>query len=196
VSRHRLLVEAKHGREPTIERSGRYQLFSRVFSYPTDELIELQRNRSNLGPRLPVGARGLEKLQTIYSSLFDTGKISLLEHSYRKEETAVLEDLVRYYEHFGLNVGQLREAHDHLTVELEFMHYLTFLEAGTAADAGALVRAEGDFLARHLSLWLPSLRERLAAVDAADFYFAWAKVVEEAVAEDMRDLQAKFASDK
>ena len=50
----------------------------------------------------------------------------------------------------------------YLLVELEFMHYLTFLEAGAGDGHEGLRRGQQDFLSRHLARWLPALRTALA----------------------------------
>lgn len=74
-----------------------------------------------------------------------------------------MEDLVRFYEYFGLrtNAG---DHPDHLCAELDFVHYLAFKEAAALAHdlpVADLIRAQHDFLDRHLCRWLPRLRSRL-----------------------------------
>ena len=56
---------------------------------------------------------------------------------------------------------------------LEFLHYLTFREAEIrqrALDPSSLVRAERDFLGRHLCKWVPRLQARLAKQQAGPFF--------------------------
>lgn len=74
-----------------------------------------------------------------------------------------------FYRHFGLKMSEAEGKHDlpdHLSAELEFMHFLAFKEA-QAREAGeeelviGYVRAQRDFLARHLSRWLPALAGKL-----------------------------------
>ena len=86
----------------------------------------------------------------------------------------VMEDATRFYNYFGLRLaGELRELPDHITTELEFLHYLTFREAQIrqqGQDPSSLLRAERDFLARHLCRWVPRLQARLAKQDTLPFF--------------------------
>ena len=53
---------------------------------------------------------------------------------------------------------------DHLSVELEFMHFLTHLEneaSGRPDDLASLYRAQHDFIARHLSRLMRGLKSGL-----------------------------------
>lgn len=78
--------------------------------------------------------------------------------------------ITTFYKHFGLKMSEEEYTHelpDHIAAELEFMHFLTFKEAqAREASDEDLVRgyvlAQRDFLARHLTLWLPMFAERLA----------------------------------
>jgi DMSO reductase family type II enzyme chaperone len=92
---------------------------------------------------------------------------SLHEAAYASEDRGVLfEELLRFYGHFGLTRGEQAELPDHLTVELEFMHFLCWLEHGASArgdDVAGLRRAERDFLARHLRRLAAGLAQRCAS---------------------------------
>jgi DMSO reductase family type II enzyme chaperone len=89
---------------------------------------------------------------------------SLHEAAYASEDRGVLfEELLRFYGHFGLARGERAELPDHLTVELEFMHFLCWLEHGASArgdDVAGLRHAERDFLARHLRRLAAGLAQR------------------------------------
>ncbi len=112
---------------------------------------------------------GIAGLAQVYSSSFEVGQgaVSLHERSYGTRadtDKALFEDLFRFYEHFGLRFdGGLPELPDWLVVELEFMHYLCFLEAeaGDAPSRAALRRGERDFLVRHLQGFAAGLAARL-----------------------------------
>ncbi|MCK9285262.1 MAG: molecular chaperone TorD family protein [Rhodocyclaceae bacterium] len=79
---------------------------------------------------------------------------SLNEASYVDLDASVLfEELVRFYEHFGLRRQENAELPDHLAVELEFMHFLCELEQAAAARGeavSAVNAAQRDFLDRHV----------------------------------------------
>jgi TorA maturation chaperone TorD len=68
-----------------------------------------------------------------------------------------------------------RELVDHLRVELEFMHFLTFKEAQAREEQKAdllagYVLAQRDFIQHHLVGWMPVLQKRLEAHCPLPFY--------------------------
>ncbi len=93
---------------------------------------------------------------------------------YARDRLRTMEELVRFYNFFGLRLSPGLMP-DHLTVELEFMHYLTFKEAEARAAGGdveSYLRAQKDFLDRHLVSWLPQLAAKLRQQRPAPFYRA------------------------
>ncbi|HJP36052.1 MAG TPA: molecular chaperone TorD family protein [Gammaproteobacteria bacterium] len=101
-------------------------------------------------------ALSTDALSEIYSSTFDVGQGALSSYgrSYpTREEKPLFEELFRFYEHFGLAFDNgLPEWPDWIVVELEFMHYLSFLEAESSSEttSAALRRGQRDFLERQL----------------------------------------------
>ena len=101
-----------------------------------------------------------------YNNAFDPAvnedACSLREGAHIKEEqSALFEELVRFYEFFGLGRGEGAEMPDHLSVELEFMHYLTHLEdhvADRPDELASVRRAQHDFVVRHLSRLMRGLQ--------------------------------------
>ena len=79
-----------------------------------------------------------------------------------------LADIAAFYRAFGLQVTeQARERVDHVSVECEFMYFLTFkeahaLEEGQAENASICKEASSRFLADHLGRWLPAFALRLS----------------------------------
>jgi DMSO reductase family type II enzyme chaperone len=116
----------------------------------------------------------------------------------------IMEELVRFYEHFGLQPDP-GDQPDHLCAELEFMHYLAFKEAAALSKGGpaeAFVLAQRDFLERHLCRWLPRLRQRLetlepgrvsADLSAPPFYAALTRFAEAFAAADRAFLKGRRA---
>jgi DMSO reductase family type II enzyme chaperone len=86
----------------------------------------------------------------------------------------VMEATVRFYNYFQLKLSSTqRELPDHITTELEFLHYLTFRETEarqSGADPSSLLRAERDFLTRHLCKWVPRMQARLAKQETDPFF--------------------------
>ena len=84
-----------------------------------------------------------------------------------------MEEVLRFYRFFGMKLDAgTHDLPDHVTIELEFMKVLTFIE-GLASTRGGdtlpVFRAERDFLQRHPARWWPMLepqarRARGAAV--------------------------------
>lgn len=176
-------------REVAAARSAVYRCLSGSFFYPPlgrgqwqgladtlrGRLAVLPHDRSVLEPLLAeLAAQSIPPVAVLgdtFTALFDncTGRaaVSLYEKEYGNGDAKVIwEEVIRFYEHFGLefDVGVSRDWPDHVGTELEFMHYLTYLEAVTD-DAGEVCRrAQGDFLARHLARWI---RRFAARVDDA-----------------------------
>lgn len=172
-------------------RSRVYGLFAEALRFPQGELAAalesgeiyqalalaagaLPYRYTFMGPPL-IEARELGRT---YTALFDAvggrPQVSILEqrHEGSPPEQQLWEELLRFYRFFGLDfsTGGARERPDHLLMELEFMHYLTFLEAGASDSADDLRRGQIDFLERHLARWLPGLRVALAETDEAEPY--------------------------
>lgn len=86
----------------------------------------------------------------------------------------VMEECTRFYNFFGLSSGGTsRELPDHLSVQLEFLHYLSFQEVAALqqeGDVDSYRRAQRDFLVRQVAAWTPRLAERVQRSDGPPFY--------------------------
>lgn len=82
------------------------------------------------------------------------GACSLREGTYAGgDQSALFEELMRFYGFFGLGRNEQGEMPDHICVELEFMHFLNYQESQVADDPvalGSLRLAQHDFIERHL----------------------------------------------
>lgn len=73
----------------------------------------------------------------------------------------------RFYRHFGVrarDAGEDKELPDHLTCQLEFMAWLTHLEARSlakGADAAGYQRAQRDFVVKLMAAFCEATAERL-----------------------------------
>ena len=96
-----------------------------------------------------------------------------------------MEELFRFYQHFGLEFsrGELRELPDLLPVELEFLHYLTFLEAQASdidhlqPNISALQAAQRDFIDLHPGRWIDNFIERLKSRADSGLYLSFAAML-------------------
>lgn len=191
------LVEP-HSEEERIAaaRSRLYQVLAGTFAFPDEEMWaairdgELARALADIIAGLPyeLGADALAGLETVeapyvdfeseYIRLFDVGAAGppcpLYGGVYAGDRMKSMEDATRFFNFFGLRLAQqIHELPDHITTELEFMHYLTFREAevrGAQGDFESLLRAERDFLDRHLCRWVPLLAARLAKQETIPFF--------------------------
>jgi DMSO reductase family type II enzyme chaperone len=131
-----------------------------------------------LQAELGRGAANYVDFESEYIRLFDVGvprpPCALYGGLYLGSRRAVMEEVARFYHHFGLSLGgQSRELPDHITTELEFMHFLTFQEVSAlqrGQDRGPYLRAERDFLQRHLARWVPQVRALAEGQKAAPFF--------------------------
>jgi DMSO reductase family type II enzyme chaperone len=140
------------------------------------------------------------ELEAEYIRLFDVGlrgrpPCPLYEGEHRGgARMQVMEELVRFYEHFGLALSvEQRELPDHLTVELEFLHYLTFREAAAleaGRDAGSYRRAQKDFLERHPCQWLPRWYAKLVEERAGRPFAALGAIGADLARRDLAHLAA------
>ncbi len=91
-----------------------------------------------------------------------------------------MEELVRFYNFFGLHLSPGLMP-DHVTVELEFMHYLAFKEAEARksdGDVDSYLRAQRDFVQRHLANWWPLLAAAVKRQRPMPFYRALVALLE------------------
>jgi len=179
-------------------RSRLYQLLGIGFGFPDREFFGALRDGSfaaaveeargvlpyrSPAPLPPRDSEGddYQEFETEYIRLFDVGAAGppcpLYGGVYAGDRMKTMEDAVRFYNFFDLHMSpEMRELPDHITTELEFLHYLTFREAQAlqeGLDPSPLLRAERDFLARHLRKWVPRLQARLAKQETLAFFPAW-----------------------
>lgn len=165
-------------------RSAVYALFSRLVASPFDapslaqalppaDLAELAgelRARLpyslDLAPVTAIAAEleegDAERLAAEFSGLFEvTGApVPLREELSPSSTDKAKEETLRFYQFFGYTLAEDRQwAPDHLSVQLEFMHFLSFKEseAGDPEHLASYRLAQRDFLERHLCHWYPEI---------------------------------------
>ncbi len=174
-----------------------YGLFGECFGYPDEELVlavqsgdlrrTLDQQLSTLDPALTAGldlsglsdqAADLETLAVEYTRLFDANDrgtaCSLNGGLHFGSQMKVMEEAVRFYDYFELTLTEgNKELPDHLSTQLNFLHFLSYAEADLQRSGEsplAYQRARRDFIARQPGRWLPSMAEKLAALNAAPFF--------------------------
>lgn len=117
---------------------------------------------------------------------------SLREGTYAGgDQSALFEELMRFYNFFGLGRNEQGEMPDHICVELEFMHFLNYQESQVGDDVTALEslhRAQRDFVERHLMRLVRGIRTRLQSDNPACIELV--SMVETFVNSDLARLQA------
>ncbi|MCC7414400.1 MAG: molecular chaperone TorD family protein [Gammaproteobacteria bacterium] len=135
------------------ERSAAYAAFAQVFRYPASSAEESVAYLATFDPAVARGA------------------IRLHESAYSEHERAAIhEELLRYYEYFGVRRAPGAELPDHLVVELEFMQFLCWREERArerGEDVTDLRRAQYDFLVRHVSKLVRSMVAHREVADEA-----------------------------
>ncbi len=143
-----------------------------AFDWTQEELYGIQQ----------IAVSGDLDMEVEFIRMFESGPgnppLPLLEGLYYKERRTVFKELILFYNHFGLSYdqGALTDRPDHICYELEFLHYLTFKELlaiQETTDETPYIRAQHDFLKRHLLNWVGLLVDKMhqmenALPDAAD----------------------------
>jgi DMSO reductase family type II enzyme chaperone len=115
-----------------------------------------------------------QDIEVEFIRLFESGPgnppLPLLEGLYHKDRRSVFKELLLFYNHFGLSYaeGAMTDRPDHICYELEFLHFLTFKELlalQTDQDCQPYLRAQNDFLERHLLNWLGLILQKTADVE-------------------------------
>jgi len=104
----------------------------------------------------------LSRLRREYSGLFEVGSegppVPIREDLQTGQRSGTREEIVRFYDYFGYQLAEnFAWAPDHLSVELEFMHFLCYREAQQDDNQLSYQLAQLDFLDRHLGRWVPKL---------------------------------------
>jgi len=180
-------VTARHVEKTATARCLCYGVWSELTASPHElDPRDSARGRIGAGKSLPgaddlddiiIECCGLElaQLKSEYSSLFEVGDhgppAPIREDLITGQQAGTREDIVRFYDYFGYQLGERYAwAPDHLSIELEFMHFLCFQESQGGDNVLSYQLAQADFSARHLGSWLPLLQQRVAAVAPGSFY--------------------------
>lgn len=166
------------------------------------------RGRVGIGAALPhaagldellqeVAAAELPRLRAEYSGLFEVGSqgppAPIREDLQTGQRGGTREDLVRFYDYFGYRLDEkFAWQPDHLSVELEFMHFLCFREAQQGGDVLSYQLAQADFTERHMA-WLPVLARNVDKVAAGSLYARVVAAVHDFVAADARWQQGTIS---
>lgn len=116
---------------------------------------------------VPAGRSGVE---SEYAGI----GAALVSGAYADDIDKNRDEVVRFYEYYGLKTGEEARPMDHLVTQIDFMQFLTYKEAASASDRlrSSFRRAQLDFLDRQLSVWIPKMVERVGGSGSA--FYGWA----------------------
>ena len=202
-------------------RSQAYGFLAAAMEYPEGELTdliragELARKARELFPAIHptleknidwdalADAGQADSLSIEYTRLFDVGGADgppcALNAGAIKGDArmSLLEELVRFYNYFGLTAAgtEANELPDHLSTQLEFMHYLIAneLSVDEAENADDFIRAQRDFLVRHPISWIPNFNANLKKFKALPYYLALGELIEQFIVLEQNLLEDKVA---
>ncbi len=193
--------------ERALSRSALYQLLSQALVYPSEEAVaalqevdlpQAQRAAVRLPARVtPLLAAFAEQLRSADATQLQTEHRRIFTHilsldcppcetfytaSHIFQETQELSDIGGFFRAFGLEMAD-KERLDHISVELEFMHFLTYKEAYALTHHGpAKARLCRDvqrkFVQDHLGRWATRFAQRLGQKANGGYYGCLASLVE------------------
>ena len=142
-----------------------------------------------------------EDFHSEYLNLFDVGMggppCPLYGGVWGGDRMQVMEEVVRFYNYFGLKSSEERRIPpDHLSTELEFLHYLTYREAAAPMPnlAAPYRRAQIDFIDRQPGRWLPNLAKKLDELDPAPYFTSLVALTTQMLERDRKHLDEAEAS--
>lgn len=133
--------------------------------------------------------RDLNELKREYSGLFEVGSngppVPIREDLQTGQHGKTREDLVRFYRFFNYSLDdKFAWAPDHLSVQLEFLHFLCFRESSADKDALSYQLAQVDFLQRHLLKWVPKLHTSVEVNSPGSLYGRVMQILNEFLSRD------------
>lgn len=201
-----------------------YALFAKGFRYPDEEcfaLVAAGTFAAEIAGALDVCAHDLvvgsrarvsdlqasksrQDMEAAYLSAFETNmpdpSLSLYEGSHHMQgnKPGLLLELKSFYRAFGLSMADSEnDLEDALTAEFEFMQFLTakqVLAEEGMLDKAPYLRAQRDFLQRHLAVWLPALEAEAESKLKFPFYRALTSLANDFVLLDANAMEHDFAN--
>ena len=188
------------------QRTNSYRLLADCYYPPDDELIRKIAEAACTNPffaeltcHVPPTVE-LEAMKVDHARLF-VGPYRLLAPPYGSvylEDSGVMGDSTldvrSYYESEGLDTV-IKEAPDHIAVELEFVYYLMTKQIRAIRDEDLQMlqscqKKQYSFLQTHLGRWLPGFVERVQENAQTEFYRTLSKLTRELIERDVRDCSS------
>jgi TorA maturation chaperone TorD len=183
------------------KRASSYKLLSEAYYLPDSKLIHSIANAAQTDRFFADLAChvqpdfDLESLKIDYTRLF-VGPFKLLAPPYGSvyfEDNKLMGDstidVTKRYADEGLDVV-IKDAPDHITMELEFMYYLVAKQIEAITDENLQMlqtcqQKQFSFLQTHLGRWLPAFTENVQKNAQTEFYRDLARLTDTFVQKDM-----------
>ena len=184
------------------ERATVYKILAECYYCPDEPLLKLLDDApeatgdflSEITRNAPH-ADDLERHTVDYTKLFvgpfkllaaPYGSVYLEDGKFMSESTLSAKD---FYEQEGLDIV-LKDAPDHINVELEFMYFLVLKEAearenSDLTEATRLHDEQASFLQMHLGRWAGPFAENIKKHSQTEFYKALGREMENFVQQDL-----------
>lgn len=168
----------------TTARTAVYQTFGRMLLPLDDETWditkdgrwakELDASGTLLAYAWEIGDQPVPDDQPAVATEHATIDAALLSGAYADDVAKNRDEVVRFYEYYGLKTAEDAHPMDHLVTQIDFMQFLTYKEAASASERlrGSFRRAQLDFLDRQLSVWIPKMVEKVGGSGSA--FYGWA----------------------
>ncbi|MBW8016453.1 MAG: molecular chaperone TorD family protein [Planctomycetes bacterium] len=192
------------------QRADNYKLLSECYYLPDEELMQkiadfsqTETNFVELASSVPPAAE-LMLLEVDFARLF-VGPYKLLAPPYGSfylEDGKLMGDSTAdvkvRYEKEGLDIV-IKDAPDHIAMELEFMYFLITkqikaIEDSNLQEAQACLHKQSAFLQNHLVRWLPKFAENVQQNSQTKFYMQLSQQTNDFVQEDMSVLLENILS--
>lgn len=193
------------------QRAGVYDVLGSLLEFPEDDfepgdaLTDLRTHIAGLPYRIddPADANDIASVHHLkreYMRLFEVpGKTSpcvLYGGMYAGNRQSVMEELLRFYRHFGLSVATApkRDMPDNLSTVLEFLSYLCMLEGRSPSMRAAepARAAQRDVLERHLATWIPAMQARLNRQKPVRLYASVFSILDAFSRNEMKHFRSAF----
>lgn len=187
------------------ERVDSYKVLAECFYVPDEKLLttldDFEKARGGVFSEIirnAPKADGIERHKVDYSRLFIGpfkllaplyGSVYLEDGKFMGGSTSAVREL---YEQEGLNIV-LKDAPDHISVELEFMFFLALKEAearenSDPAEATRLCDKQASFLQIHLGSWVGAFADKIEGNAETEFYKVLGRTTRDFVLEDLGRL--------
>ena len=167
-----------------------------------DDGVELKRSLKEV--QALFRGTNIEVLQGVYQCIVGhtmSKECPLYETQYGAahvyQQVHELGDIQGFYKAFGLDISDIeKERCDHISVEMEFMHYLLYKQAYALENHGdeksqICVDAQKKFLKEHIGKWAPLFAVLFGRKAGEGFYFALSALTKEFLRLEVKLMDVK-----